>query len=111
MWKIRLTRWFPRLVLAALALALSPSAPCAMEYAVHSRDWAGAIAWLAGSDRRAAQEAIQLIQFRQSGLALVRLDASGQRPRGTLAAARLVSAWALAETVHALGAFSEPRHG
>lgn len=104
-------RWLSRLVLVTLVLALSPSAPCAMEHAVQSRDWAGAVSWLAGADRRAAEEAIRLIQSGQSGLALVRLDASEERPRGTLAAARLLSAWALAETVHTLGALPEPRNG
>lgn len=103
-------RWLLRLTAAVLLLALVPAAPCAMDHAVQGRDWAGAVSWLAGADRRAAQEALQLIQAGQSGLALVRLDASGQRARGPLAMARLLSAWMLAETAHTLGALPAPRH-
>jgi hypothetical protein len=102
------TRWTIRVALFALLLTLAPSAPCAMDHAVRSRDWAATISWVAGADRRSAQEAIQLIHSGQSGLALVRLDTSGQRSRGTLSMARLLSAWVLAETVHSFGALPAP---
>lgn len=104
-WNIR---WTFGIALFAALLALAPAAPCAMDHVAYSRDWAATISWVAGADRRSAQEAIQLIHSGQSGLALVRLDASGQRSRGTLSMARLLSAWVLAETVHSLGALPAP---
>lgn len=104
-WNIR---WTIRVALFALLLTLAPSAPCAMDHAARSRDWAATISWVAGADHRAAREAIQLIHSGQSGLALVRLDASAQRSRGTLSMARLLSAWVLAETVHSFGVLPAP---
>lgn len=97
-------RWPLRILTLALVLALAPSAPCAIGHVTPRTDWARTISWVAGSDHRAAREALHLIQAGDSGLALVRLDASDQRARGPLAVARLVSAWLLAETVHTLGA-------
>lgn len=96
-------RWPLRMVALLLVLMLAPSAPCAMEHAATAPDWAGTVSWLAGADRRSAEEAIALIRSGESGLALVRLDASERRTRGPVAAARLFSAWLLAETVHTVG--------
>lgn len=97
-------RWSVRLVILVVLLAFVPSAPCAMEYAAPRTDWAKTISWVAGADRRSAEEALELIVRGDSGLALLRLDASQERSRGPLATVRLLSAWLLAETAHTLGA-------
>jgi hypothetical protein len=99
-------RWPFRMIALLLVLTLAPSAPCAIEHAAAAPDWAGTVSWLSGADRRSAEEALALIRAGESGLALVRLDASEQRARGPLAMARLLSAWLLAETVYTVGALT-----
>ncbi len=97
-------RWCIRLILVVGLAFVTPSAPCAMEYAVPQTDWARTVSWLSGTDRKSAEEALYLVSRGDSGLALVRLDTSGQRGRGPLSTARVLSAWLLAETAHTLGA-------
>lgn len=100
-------RWIFRVIALVLVLSLAPTAPCAIGQVATAPDWAGTVSWLSGADRRSAEEAIQLIRSGKSGLALVRLDVSERRNRGPLSAARLLSAWLLAETAYTVGALPQ----